>query len=991
MKKSFFICFLFLMAYHSVSASDFDKLSPSGQFLYYKIVDNVNHKVAVVHATGYTSWDNPSELIIPSTVVYEGVTYTVTELGEEPLVNGNTYTYYSVFLPYNNWIHNLVIPNTVTTIRSHAFKNCTNLSTITIPSSVITIESQAFSGCTSLTQVTIPSSVSTLESGAFANCSGLTSVIINADSIYGTSYNSPFQGCNNLTVATIGNTVRYIPSNLFQSCSGLTTVNFNADSCVSAGESYIANRPFMGCSNLTTINIGTNVKCIPQGLFKGCNKVEPFTVPNGVVSIGDNAFFRLKMLYYYGNASGSPWGALCVNGYVEDSIYYTSSNKDTLTGVHVDISKITIPNGVQVIKEYAFNSCTNSPIVVIPKTIIHIDNNSFNNSGIDTVIFKRRTPIPLSDVDVNMYWDVSKVGIPCGALSAYQSVWNVGYSQFDFFETIVDTILLQSNGYGYVEQFNTSNCSIWIQAIADYGYHFLQWNDNITDNPRLINLEQDTLFVATFDRNTYDIVVIPNDTNRGVVNGCGTYLYLDSAEITAAAKYGYHFDHWQDGNTENPRTIVLSKDTSIVAFFAPNQYILQAMTDSLGNGIVYGSGFFDYQTQHQITAHANTGYHFSHWDDGDSANPRLIQLTQDTIFYAHFSRSSFYVLGTTSNNERGSVWGSDTVLYLDTVTLTAVPNYGYYFTHWDDGNNTNNPRQIIASGNIVRTAYFEPLQFYIALNVDSSCVGYGYCTGSGQYNYLSNRSIMAHANYGYHFSHWSDGDTTNPRTIILTQDTALTSLFAKNQYTLTLQSEDVEHGGVIGGGVFEYLDTVAIEATSVEHYHFVQWNDGNTDNPRQYVITRDDTIIATFAIDTHHVSVESFNIAFGSVGGGGDFEYGTPATVTATGYSGYQFVRWSDGSTYNPYTFAVLHDTTLVAIFEAETQGIDDVIADAVNVYALGGQIVVVTEIKDEISIYDIVGRKVDGGRKNRFEVPASGVYLVTMGSLPPQKVVVVK
>ena len=73
------------------------------------------------------------------------------------------------------------------------------------------------------------------------------------------------------------------------------------------------------------------------------------------------------------------------------------------------------------------------------------------------------------------------------------------------------------------------------------------------------------------------------------------------------------------------------------------------------------------------------------------------------------------------------------------------------------------------------------------------------------------------------------------------------------------------------------------------------------------------------------------------------------------------------------------------------TQGIGDVIADAVNVYTLGGQIVVETDLKDEISIYDIVGRKVDGGRKTRFDVPASGVYLVKIGTLQTQKVVVVK
>ena len=115
-------------------------------------------------------------------------------------------------------------------------------------------------------------------------------------------------------------------------------------------------------------------------------------------------------------------------------------------------------------------------------------------------------------------------------------------------------------------------------------------------------------------------------------------------------------------------------------------------------------------------------------------------------------------------------------------------------------------------------------------------------------------------------------------------------------------------------------------------------------------MTEDATLTAIFAIDTHHVSVKSCNIAFGNVGGGGDFEYGNPATVTATAYSGYRFVRWSNADTHNPYTFAVLQDITLTAIFETETQNIDNVATDAFNVYVLGGQIVVETDPRKHYS-----------------------------------------
>ena len=558
------------------------------------------------------------------------------------------------------------------------------------------------------------------------------------------------------------------------------------------------------------------------------------------------------------------------------------------------------------------------------------------------------------------------------------------YNQYTITLNVDSNILGSTNGGGSYNYLSEQT----ITATASYGYHFTSWNDGDTNNPRTITLTKDTIFTALFAKNIYSITTISADTIKGAVTGSTSIEYLDSVTITANPNYGYYFTTWNDGNTDNPRTIVATRDSVFTASFGYNQYTITLNVDTDIHGSVIGDGAYNYLSEQTITAMANYGYHFTEWSDGDTNNPRTITLTQDTIFTAQFAKNTYTITAISADTIRGSVIGSTSIEYLDSVTIMANPNYGYHFTAWNDGN-TDNPRIIVATRDSVFTASFVYNQYTITLNVDSDI--HGSVVGGGSFNYLSEQTIIATANYGYHFTEWSDGDTNNPRTITLTQDTGFTALFAKNQYTLTLQSDDVAHGSVIGGGVFDYLDTVAIEATAVEHYHFVLWNDGNTDNPRQYVLIGNDTLIAIFAIDTHHVSVESCNIAFGSVEGSGDFEYGTPATVTATAYSGYQFVRWSNGDTHNPYTFAVLQDTTLVAIFEAETQGIDDVIADTVNVYTLDGQIVVETELKEEIVIYDIVGRKVDGGRNTHFDVPASGVYLVKIGTMPTQKVVVVK
>lgn len=314
----------------------------------------------------------------------------------------------------------------------------------------------------------------------------------------------------------------------------------------------------------------------------------------------------------------------------------------------------------------------------------------------------------------------------------------------------------------------------------------------------------------------------------------------------------------------------------------------------------------------KVTATANYGYHFDHWGYGSTANPDTLLLSSDVTVTAIFAKNQYAVTGTANDNTKGTVSGGATVDYLDSVTLTATANYGYRFLRWSDYH-TENPRTVAATGNISLTAVFDFNQYTITLSADTSI--HGNVSGAGEYNYLSQRTISANANYGYHFAAWSDGVTDNPRTLTLTQDTAFVALFAKNQYTMTVLSGDTTIGTVTGGGMYDYLDTAILTATAVEHYHFVRWSDGNTTNPRRMVVTSDLTRTAVFGIDTHSVSLQADNITHGTFSGNGNYQYGTAATVEAIPYSGYQFSHWSNGATYNPYTFAVVNDVQLTAYF----------------------------------------------------------------------------
>ena len=75
--------------------------------------------------------------------------------------------------------------------------------------------------------------------------------------------------------------------------------------------------------------------------------------------------------------------------------------------------------------------------------------------------------------------------------------------------------------------------------------------------------------------------------------------------------------------------------------------------------------------------------------------------------------------------------------------------------------------------------------------------------------------------------------------------------------TINVVSADENMGTVSGGGDYGYGSTVTIEAIPNAGYYFLQWNDGNTDNPRTITVTENATYTATFELI---IGIESVDI-----------------------------------------------------------------------------------------------------------------------------------
>ncbi len=130
------------------------------------------------------------------------------------------------------------------------------------------------------------------------------------------------------------------------------------------------------------------------------------------------------------------------------------------------------------------------------------------------------------------------------------------------------TLTLYADG---CESANVIKCNsgqkINVSAIPDKHSHFVRWTDGNIDNPRLVTVTKDTTFTAEFADDPI-LTLVSSEDNRGYVYGAGQFKPNTPIEITAYPRLGYHFTQWSDGNTDNPREIVLTCDTTFTAEFA---------------------------------------------------------------------------------------------------------------------------------------------------------------------------------------------------------------------------------------------------------------------------------------------------------------------------------------------------------------------------------------------------------------------------------------
>ena len=186
-------------------------------------------------------------------------------------------------------LERVALPDTLVTIGSDAFFNCSSLTGITIPNSVTTIGTNAFNGCIALISADLSCKATVIPDGLFTGCKSLTTAALPS---YTTDIGvAAFSGCSSLASINIPDTVKTIAKDAFNGCASLKRISLSTElktigemafkDCTGLTEIFIPNKvktiseeAFSGCTSLQNAYIGSSVSVIKKYIFSGCTALK---------------------------------------------------------------------------------------------------------------------------------------------------------------------------------------------------------------------------------------------------------------------------------------------------------------------------------------------------------------------------------------------------------------------------------------------------------------------------------------------------------------------------------------------------------------------------------------------------------------------------------------------------------------------------------------------------------------------------------------------
>lgn len=261
----------------------------------------------------------------------------------------------------------LVIPDSVTSIRNNAFKKCVGFTgDLIIPDSVKTIGESAFEGCRFDGNLTLSNNLVSIGDSAFRDCYKFTGDLVIPDSVttigdyaFGPDYSTPKSGGFKGGELILSQNLVSIGEYAFDMCG------FTGSLTIPEGVTDIGNYTFSGCGFTGSLIIPEGVTSIGEHAFGNCvGFTGNLIIPDNVTNIGSRAFY----------------GCMGFTGTLTIPDSVTSIGGSAFSGCSGFTGNLTIPDSVTSIDDSVFYDCKGfSGNLIIPKSVTSIGRSAFAN------------------------------------------------------------------------------------------------------------------------------------------------------------------------------------------------------------------------------------------------------------------------------------------------------------------------------------------------------------------------------------------------------------------------------------------------------------------------------------------------------------------------------------------------------------------------------------------------------------------------------------
>jgi len=402
--------------------------------------------------------------------------------------------------------------------------------------------------------------------------------------------------------------------------------------------------------------------------------------------------------------------------------------------------------------------------------------------------------------------------------SSGEKVYNANYTPIDYIITYEGLTEEEEAILNNPTSFNVETNSIKLRnpenrkdSDGDITQIFVGWREDasVSINITIPEELENKVFEAVWETANPNIYTIIYDLNNGTIlneNPNSFTKYDETFKLNNPTRKGYKFDGWTGSNGTIPQTDVTvqqgtRQNLEYIANWTPIEYTISY---ELNGGVATNQTTYTVEDEIILNKPTKMGYDFNGWTGTDLAG-KTIDVTipkgstgnrQYSANYSPKQNTPYTIIHKTMNMDGESYSVRDRESLEGETNSTIIPETKVY-----EGFTAPDKTQLTITANGTASLEYKYTRNKYMLTIEDE-EDVETTTQTGEYYYETEINLKAKRKTGYTFNKWSNDETDNEISLIITEDFTIEPIYSANLYTISFDAK----GGSSVEDITQYYD-----------------------------------------------------------------------------------------------------------------------------------------------------------------------------------------